>query len=471
MFSWSGNRSELMAVPAGVTKATGLRVALRTLGSNPHNTLAIGDAENDLAMLADCEVSVAVANAVDSVRAVADITTTEPGSPERRATSATGTSTPPPRSRQRRASTPAPIGAEFSRWLRHVLHNDDLAAEVAEVEELCRRTGAHGVERAARTSSGWLQTVALRRIRFSDEDRIERHGSSAKSSPGVGTVRTNRRRATIHSDIEANRETGERGASRVWQLVDLDGRCDVGVVGMVVDDVVTNLVVVDEAQLAVGAGMRSFVHTSMIDTVKGSAPGSLVLGSRHRRRRAVGSTPSEGPLGRRWVLRLVKLRGPHTEVSNRSPRWSNARRREAHGWLRRIGRRTQAVRAAVPLLCCGQADEADSRDATLVVVHVWSYPYVTEYASARGRDLVRVDAALVLEDAVRQARERCRVDVEEILVEGVARDELVACSEQADLVVVGTRGHGAVRAALLGSVANSVAVHAAAPVVVIRPLR
>jgi hydroxymethylpyrimidine pyrophosphatase-like HAD family hydrolase len=74
-----GNRSELMAVPAGVTKATGLRVALRTLGSSPHNTLAIGDAENDLAMLADCEVSVAVANAVDSVRAAADVTTTEPG--------------------------------------------------------------------------------------------------------------------------------------------------------------------------------------------------------------------------------------------------------------------------------------------------------------------------------------------------------------------------------------------------------
>ena len=56
-------------------------------------------------------------------------------------------------------------------------------------------------------------------------------------------------------------------------------------------------------------------------------------------------------------------------------------------------------------------------------------------------------------------------------MEGVARDELVACSEHADLVVVGTRGHGAVRATLLGSVANSVAVHAAAPVVVVRPLR
>ena len=74
-----GNRSELMAVPAGVTKATGLWLALSALGSSPHNTLAIGDAENDLAMLSDCEISVAVANAVDSVRVVADITTSEPG--------------------------------------------------------------------------------------------------------------------------------------------------------------------------------------------------------------------------------------------------------------------------------------------------------------------------------------------------------------------------------------------------------
>jgi hypothetical protein len=76
--------------------------------------------------------------------------------------------------------------------------------------------------------------------------------------------------------------------------VDLDGGCDVGVVGMVVDDVVTNLVVVDEAQLAVGAGMRFFVHTSMIDTVTGSAPGSLVLGIATRTR-----TPDR----RSWVPR------------------------------------------------------------------------------------------------------------------------------------------------------------------------
>lgn len=66
------NRGELMIVPAGISKASGLRYALLQLGVSPHSTLAIGDAENDLAMLESCEVGVAVANAVDAVKARAD---------------------------------------------------------------------------------------------------------------------------------------------------------------------------------------------------------------------------------------------------------------------------------------------------------------------------------------------------------------------------------------------------------------
>jgi hydroxymethylpyrimidine pyrophosphatase-like HAD family hydrolase len=69
------NRSELMVVPAGTTKASGLRHALSVLGRDLHNTMAIGDAENDLAMLAASEVAVAVANAVPSVARAADVVT------------------------------------------------------------------------------------------------------------------------------------------------------------------------------------------------------------------------------------------------------------------------------------------------------------------------------------------------------------------------------------------------------------
>jgi hydroxymethylpyrimidine pyrophosphatase-like HAD family hydrolase len=67
------NRSELMVLPAGVSKGTGLRLALDWLEVSPHNTVAIGDAENDLSMLETAEIGVAVGNAIESVRRRADL--------------------------------------------------------------------------------------------------------------------------------------------------------------------------------------------------------------------------------------------------------------------------------------------------------------------------------------------------------------------------------------------------------------
>jgi hydroxymethylpyrimidine pyrophosphatase-like HAD family hydrolase len=67
------NRGALMAVPAGVTKASGLGAGLRELGLSAHSAIAIGDAENDLAMLEACELGVAVANSVPIVRQRADL--------------------------------------------------------------------------------------------------------------------------------------------------------------------------------------------------------------------------------------------------------------------------------------------------------------------------------------------------------------------------------------------------------------
>jgi hypothetical protein len=66
------NRSELMVLPAGVSKGIGLVEALGDLGLSAHNAIAIGDAENDHALLEAAEVGVAVANAVDSIKHHAD---------------------------------------------------------------------------------------------------------------------------------------------------------------------------------------------------------------------------------------------------------------------------------------------------------------------------------------------------------------------------------------------------------------
>jgi HAD superfamily hydrolase (TIGR01484 family) len=69
------NKGAVMVLPAGVNKATGLTQALGALGLSRHNTVGVGDAENDHAFLAACECSVAVANALPTLKATADIVT------------------------------------------------------------------------------------------------------------------------------------------------------------------------------------------------------------------------------------------------------------------------------------------------------------------------------------------------------------------------------------------------------------
>ncbi len=70
------NRNELMLVPAGVTKTTGLRVALSALDLSIHDTVAVGDADNDVDLLEAAELGVAVATAVPALRERADLVLT-----------------------------------------------------------------------------------------------------------------------------------------------------------------------------------------------------------------------------------------------------------------------------------------------------------------------------------------------------------------------------------------------------------
>lgn len=70
------NKGSVMILPASVNKATGLAAGLKELQLSPHNVVGIGDAENDHAFLVMCECGVAVANALDSVKAHADVVTT-----------------------------------------------------------------------------------------------------------------------------------------------------------------------------------------------------------------------------------------------------------------------------------------------------------------------------------------------------------------------------------------------------------
>jgi hydroxymethylpyrimidine pyrophosphatase-like HAD family hydrolase len=67
------NKGAVMVLPSGVNKATGLRAALTELGVSVHNTVGVGDAENDHAFLTACECAVAVANALPKVKERADL--------------------------------------------------------------------------------------------------------------------------------------------------------------------------------------------------------------------------------------------------------------------------------------------------------------------------------------------------------------------------------------------------------------
>jgi hydroxymethylpyrimidine pyrophosphatase-like HAD family hydrolase len=66
------NRSRLMVLPHSISKATGLNKALSALRLSAHNAIAIGDAENDHAMLDLCEIGLAVQWGSAALKAVAD---------------------------------------------------------------------------------------------------------------------------------------------------------------------------------------------------------------------------------------------------------------------------------------------------------------------------------------------------------------------------------------------------------------
>src|SRR6478672_3343372 len=69
------NKDAVMVLPAGLTKATGLAEALRSLGLSAHNVVGIGDAENDHAFLHLCDCRIAVANALPTLKDGADLVT------------------------------------------------------------------------------------------------------------------------------------------------------------------------------------------------------------------------------------------------------------------------------------------------------------------------------------------------------------------------------------------------------------
>jgi hydroxymethylpyrimidine pyrophosphatase-like HAD family hydrolase len=71
------NKGAVMILPSGVNKASGLAIALKELALSARNVVACGDGENDHALLDSSEYSVAVANAIQTLKDRADRVTQE----------------------------------------------------------------------------------------------------------------------------------------------------------------------------------------------------------------------------------------------------------------------------------------------------------------------------------------------------------------------------------------------------------
>lgn len=125
--------------------------------------------------------------------------------------------------------------------------------------------------------------------------------------------------------------------------------------------------------------------------------------------------------------------------------------------------------------------EARLRTASLRIVHAWTYGYMgtplgfagmggfDSYASPRidGVDLQRA-AEDLLERAIGEVAGGVEaVDSERQVVEGGAAQVLIGAAAGADLLVVGSRGHGGFVGLLLGSVSQQCVSHAPCPVVVV----
>ncbi|HVC71471.1 MAG TPA: universal stress protein [Acidimicrobiales bacterium] len=122
------------------------------------------------------------------------------------------------------------------------------------------------------------------------------------------------------------------------------------------------------------------------------------------------------------------------------------------------------------------ARQAELTGARLSVVTAWAFaeeptpfgivpPILHESESVQ-------EARRDLEEVVAAVRLRHRlVDVQTGVVMGRAAEVLIKAAQDADLLVVGSRGRGALAGMVLGSVSEHCVRHAPCPVVVVRPVR
>lgn len=119
------------------------------------------------------------------------------------------------------------------------------------------------------------------------------------------------------------------------------------------------------------------------------------------------------------------------------------------------------------------ADEAARRGTELVTVHVWRTPAVAGPGDMMplvyDLDTLEAEEGRKLSATVAGLTDRHpRLPIQQKLGRGAAGPVLASWSRQAQLIVVGDRGHGGFVGLLIGSVSQYLIFHAACPVAVVR---
>ncbi|MGO4340955.1 universal stress protein [Pedococcus sp. 2YAF34] len=119
-------------------------------------------------------------------------------------------------------------------------------------------------------------------------------------------------------------------------------------------------------------------------------------------------------------------------------------------------------------------EQADSRGVGVTVAHTWQLDSVEGAAAAMAwsvdmDEINEEERSLVAEAVAGFAEQYPSVDVRRVVTQGHPVHELARLSENAALLVVGTRGRGAVSGWLAGSVSQSLIRAAHCPVAVVHP--
>lgn len=112
--------------------------------------------------------------------------------------------------------------------------------------------------------------------------------------------------------------------------------------------------------------------------------------------------------------------------------------------------------------------ESKLRKGELQALTAWNFPYISDaFGTAWDYEIFQKDAQAILEAELERVKNQ-DVAITGRIVEGNPASALIEASRDADLVVVGSRGHGGFTGMMLGSVSHQTIHHAHCPVLVIR---